>query len=45
MGFKQLIGDSSILICCLRNEIGYVSVYVDNLFLALNTMNTLNALN
>ena len=44
IGFKQLNGDPSILICCSRDEISIVSVYVDDFLLASNTTNTLNAL-
>ncbi len=44
IGFKQLNGNPSILIRHAEDEISIVSVYVDNFFLALNTIATLKAL-
>ena len=44
IGFRQLNGDPSILICCSEGEISIVSVYVDDFLLASSTMKTLNAL-
>lgn len=44
ISFKQLNGDSSILIYCSRHEISIFSVYINNFFLALNIINILNAL-
>ena len=44
IGFRQLNGDPSILICYSEGEISIVSVYVDDFLLASSTMKTLNAL-
>lgn len=44
IGFRQLNGDPSILICQSKNEICIMTVYVDNFLLASNTMTTLEAL-
>ena len=44
IGFRQLNGDPSILICCSEGEISIVSVYVNDFLLASSTMKTLNAL-
>lgn len=44
ISFRQLNGDPSILIYCLKDEISIVSMYVDNFLLASSIMKTLNAL-
>lgn len=44
IGFKQLNGDPSILICCSKGKISIVSIYINNFLLASSTMKTFNAL-
>lgn len=43
-GLKQLNKDLSIFIRCLESEISGVSVYVNNILMAWNTMSILNML-
>lgn len=44
IGFRQFNKDPSIFICYSRDEISIINVYVNNFFLASNTISIFNAL-